>query len=112
MHEADDVERGVLALRARHYAVVLLHVVAPSELEPRRALRHGVLRDVESDAVHAIRLGRAAFAAYRTVLDAHLATLRAVADRTRSLYARLVVGTSVGDFVTGELARLGLVRRR
>jgi len=45
-------------------------------------------------------------------VEAHLAALRALADRTRSLYARLVAGSSVGDFVTGELARRGLVRRR
>jgi hypothetical protein len=112
MGEVDDVARGVLALRARRFAVVLAHVVAPSELDPRRGLRHGVLRDAESDAVHAIRLTRAAIAEYRAVVAAHLAALRALADRTRSLYARLVAGTSVGDFVTGDLARLGLVRRR
>ena len=112
MTEVADVERGVLALRARRFAVVLVHVVAPSELDPERGLRHGVLRDAESGAEHAIRLTRAALAEYRAVVEAHLAALRALAARTRSLYARLVAGSSVGDFVTGDLARLGLVRRR
>ena len=111
MSEVEDLERGVRALRARRFAVVLAHVVAPSELDPR-SLRHGVLRDAESDAVHAIRLTRAAIAEYRAVVAAHLAALRSLADRTRSLYGRLVAGTSVGDFVTGDLARLGFVRRR
>jgi uncharacterized protein (DUF58 family) len=111
MTEVADVERGVLALRARRFAVVLVHVVAPSELDPER-LRHGVMRDAESDAELAIRLTRAAVAEYRTVVAAHLAALRAFAERTRSLYARLVAGSSVADFVTGDLARLGLVRRR
>src|SRR5262249_28255881 len=72
MAEPDDVERGVLALRARRFAVVLLHVVAPGELDPRRTLRHGVLRDAESDAVHAIRLTRAALSEYRGLVAAHL----------------------------------------
>jgi uncharacterized protein (DUF58 family) len=112
MSEVEDIERGVLALRARRFAVVLAHVVAPAELDPQRGLRHGVLRDAESGAEHAIRLTRAAVAEYRVVVEAHLAALRALADRTRSLYARLVAGSNVGDFVTGELARLGLVRRR
>lgn len=112
MSEVEDIERGVLALRARRFEVVLAHVVAPSELDPRRGLRHGVLRDAESGAVHAIRLTRAAIAEYRAAVEAHLAALKALADRTRSLYARLVAGTSVADFVTGDLARLGLVRRR
>jgi uncharacterized protein (DUF58 family) len=112
MTEVEEIERGVLALRARRFAVVLAHVVAPSELDPERGLRHGVLRDAESDAEHAIRLTRAAVAEYRAVVEAHLAALRALAERTRSLYARLVAGSSVADFVTGDLARLGLVRRR
>jgi len=112
MSEVDDVERGVLALRARRFAVVLVHVVAPSELDPARRLRHGVLRDAETGAEHAIRLTRAAIAEYRAVVETHLAALRALAERTRSLYARLLAGSSVGDFVTGDLARLGLVRRR
>ena len=112
MSEVADVERGVRALRARRFAVVLAHVVAPSELDPGRALRHGMLRDAESDEVHAIRLSRAAIAEYRTVVKDHLAGLRDLAVRTGSVYARLVAGTSVADFVTGDLARLGLVRRR
>jgi uncharacterized protein (DUF58 family) len=112
MSEVADVERGVLALRARRFAVVLLHVVAPGELDPRRALRHGVLRDAESEAVLPIRLTRAAMAEYQALLAEHLEALGALANRTRSLYARLVAGSSVGDFVTVELARLGLVRRR
>ena len=112
MSEIADIERGVLALRARRFAVLLAHVVAPGELDPRRGLRHGVLRDAESDAVLPIRLTRAAIAEYQAVLQEHLAALRALADRTRSLYARLVAGASVGDFVTGDLARLGFVRRR
>jgi hypothetical protein len=112
MDDAAEIERGVVALRTRRFAVVLLHVVAPSELEPRRALRHGFLRDAESGALHSLRLSRAAFAQYGALLAAHLSALRALADRTESTYVRLVAGTSVAAFVTGELARVGLVHRR
>jgi uncharacterized protein (DUF58 family) len=112
MSEVADLERGVRALRARRFAVILAQVVAPGELDPGRTLRHGVLRDAESDDVHAIRLTRAALAEYRTVVEEHLAALRALAARTGSVYGRLVAGTSVADFITGDLARLGLVRRR
>jgi uncharacterized protein (DUF58 family) len=112
MAEPEGVERGVVALRARRFAVVLVHVVAPSELDPRRRLPHGILRDAESGEEHAIGLTSAAVAEYRRLVDAHLAALRALARRTRSHYARLVAGQAVRDLVTGELARLGLVRRR
>jgi hypothetical protein len=75
MSEVADLERGVRALRARRFAVILAQVVAPGELDPGRTLRHGVLRDAESDDVHAIRLTRAALAEYRTVVEEHLAAL-------------------------------------
>lgn len=112
MGEAAEIERGLAALRERRFAVVLVHVVAPSELDPRRALRHGVLRDVESGDVLAIRPTRAALREYRAVLDAHLEALRALAARTGSVYARHVAGEPIEALVTGELARLGVVGRR
>lgn len=105
-----DVERGVLALRARGFDVVLLHVIGRGELEPDFGA--GLLLDVESGATHAIALDAGVRARYRALLDAHLVALAALAVRTGTVYARLATGTDVRSFVTGELARLGVVRRR
>ena len=110
MAEPASVERGVLALRARRYEVVLLQVIGRGELEPEVA--GGVLEDVESGARHPIAVTPAVRTRYRTLLAAHLAALGAVAERTRTTYARLSSDASVAEFVTVELGRLGLVRRR
>jgi len=110
MMAPEEVERGVLALRARRYDVALLHVIAPEELEP--AFARGVLVDVESSATRPMVLTRAALARYQAVLHDHLGALAAIAERTRTLYARVVTGASLEAFVRGELGRLGLVRRR
>ncbi len=112
MMEPAEVERGLHALRARRYDVLLLHVLGAGELEPAREFTHGILRDVESGATHPIRLTRAARARYTALLEAHLEALRGIAERTETPYARLVTGAAVDAFVTTELARLGVVRRR
>ena len=49
---------------------------------------------------------------YRTLLDAHFAALAQLAMTTGAGYARIAADVDVGSAVTGELARLGLVRRR
>jgi uncharacterized protein (DUF58 family) len=107
-----EVERGVQALRARRYEVHLLHVIGRGELEPERDFTRALLTDVESDAVHPVTLTPAAQARYRALLEAHLEALAALADRTSTTYARLVTDGDVGAFVTVELARRGLIRRR
>jgi hypothetical protein len=71
-----------------------------------------VLRDVESGATHPIALTRAALERYEALLAGHLAALEALARRTETTYARMTTASTVGEFVTGELARVGVVRRR
>lgn len=112
MMDPAAVERGVLALQARRFEVHLLHVIGASELEPAAGFTRGVLVDVESGATRPLVLDAAVAERYREVLDGHLAALRAVAERTRSAYARYVAGTDLATFVTGELGATGLVRRR
>jgi len=110
MMDPARLERGVLALRARRWEVVLLQVVGARELEPD--FSGGVLKDVESGATHPVALTAAIRRRYQALLVDHLAALGAVAERTRAVYARLVAGARVDEFVAGELGRLGLVRRR
>ncbi|TMA57908.1 MAG: DUF58 domain-containing protein [Deltaproteobacteria bacterium] len=112
MTDPTDLERGVLALRSRGYGVVLLHVIGAGELEPAREFRHGVLRDVESGGTHPIALTRSALERYGALLAGHLAALEAVATRAEATYARMSTASNVGEFVTGELGRVGVVRRR
>jgi hypothetical protein len=109
--DAAELEPGVLALRARRYDVVLLHVIGPGELDPTRDFTSALLRDVESGDTHPVRLTASARTRYAALLDAHLAALGALAVRTGAAYARLVAGTPVAAFVTGDLARQGVVRR-
>ena len=112
MTDPAELERGLLALRARGYGVVLLHVIGAGELEPGRVFRHGVLRDVESGATHPIALTRTALERYRALLAGHLEALQALATRAQATYARLSTDSTVTEFVTGELVRAGVVRRR
>src|SRR5438552_1872293 len=112
MAEPAEIERGLLALRARRYDVILLQVVGRAELEPERDFSGGLLRDVESGETHPMVLGADALARYRALLDAHLTALAALAARFEATYARLVTGASVPDFVAVDLARLGVVKRR
>jgi uncharacterized protein (DUF58 family) len=112
MMDPAEVERGVLALQARRFEVHLLHVVGASELDPAGSFTRGVLVDVESGATRPMILTAAVAARYREVLERHLAALRAVAERTHCAYSRFVAGSDLAAFVTGDLARTGLVRRR
>jgi uncharacterized protein (DUF58 family) len=112
MTEPGDIERGVQALRARRYDVLVLQVIARGELTPERDFTHGMLHDVESGARHPVMLGTVAVARYRELLAAHLDSLQAIAERNHTTYARMVSDAGVEDFVMGELARLGVVRRR
>jgi hypothetical protein len=100
-----------LARCARRHAVVLLQVLGAGELDPARDFAHGVrgrrVRCNASDRAHVDVRRR-----YDALLADHLAAVEAAARRHSVPYARLVTGTPVPDFVTGPLARLGLVRRR
>ena len=112
MMDPAEVERGLHALRMRRYQVLLLHVVGPGELEPGREFSRGLLEDVESGATRPVVLTPAVLARYRETLDQHLGALEALADRSETVYARLVSDASVAEFVTVELPRLGVIRRR
>jgi len=67
---------------------------------------------VESGATRPVVLTPAVLARYRETLDQHLGALEALADRSETVYARLVSDASVAEFVTVELPRLGVIRRR
>jgi uncharacterized protein (DUF58 family) len=112
MTDPSAVERAILALQARRFEVHLLHVIGASELDPTDRFTRGILVDVESGATHPMVLTTTVVARYQEVLEAHLTALRAVAERTRCTYARHLAGSDLADFVTGELPRTGLVRRR
>ena len=112
MTDPADVERGVLALQARRFEVHLLHVVGASEMDPASRFTRGVLVDVESGATRPMIITATVAERYREVLERHLAALRAVAERTRCNYSRYVAGDDLAAFITGDLARTGLVRRR
>ena len=112
MAEPAEIERGLLALRARGYDFVLVQVIGRAELEPERDFAGGLLRDVESGERHPVVLDADALARYRALLAAHLDALAGLAARLQATYARLVTGASVRDFVAVELARLGVVKRR
>jgi len=112
MMERAQVERGVLALRARRSEVLLLHVIGAGELDPGREFTRGVLTDVETGATHPIVLTPAARARYRELLAEHLGALAALAERTGAVYARLATDASVREFLSVELPRLGVLGRR
>ncbi len=110
--EPDAIEHGVRVLRAHGFETHLLQVIGPGELDPTREFSRAVLADVESGARRAIALTDANLALYREALTAHLDALRAIADRHRATYVRLVAGTDVITLLTGDLARAGVIRRR
>ncbi len=112
MMDPGEIERGVEALRARRWEVLLLHVLGRGELEPARDFSRGVLADVESRATRPIELTAAVLASYAAVLDEHLRALEALAERTRSVYARLITDASLAELLTVELPRRGIIRRR
>jgi len=112
MEDPLEIQRGLLALRARRWDVLLLHVIGSAELEPERDFSGGLLRDVESGETHPVVLRADTLARYRALLAAHLEALALLAARFQATYARLVTGASVRDFVAVELARLGVVKRR
>jgi hypothetical protein len=112
MADPDDVARGVAALRARRYEVVLVQVLGRGDVDPAREFSAGVLADAESGATHPVVLTTATLARYRALLDGHVAALAAAAERAGAVHARLVTGDSVRDFVALELRRLRVVRRR
>ena len=87
-------------------------MIDPGELDPGRELTSGVLADVETGATHAVALTPAVRARYAELLAAHLGALETLAERNGAVYARLASDASVRDFLTLELPRRGILRRR
>lgn len=112
MEEAAEIERGVLALRSRGWAVVLLRVIGAGERDPTLALTDGVLCDVESGTTHPVALTPDALACYHDLLERHTASLAELAARSGTVFASMDAPGDPIAFVTGELARRGVVRRR
>jgi uncharacterized protein (DUF58 family) len=112
MTEPGALDRGVQALRARGWELALLHVIGREELEPGRDFTRALVEDAETGETHPVALTTDVRARYQAVLAEHLAALARIADAGGALYARLPTDGSVADFVAGDLARLGLVRRR
>lgn len=112
MEASEDIERGVVALRSRGWAVVLLRVIGAGERDPTRALGDGMLRDVETGATHPVALTPATLARYDDLLAAHTGRLAELAARSGTVFASMEAPGDAIDFVTGELARRGVVRRR
>lgn len=110
--EPAELEPGVAGLRSRGYAVYLLQLLGPSVIDPARALRGGELVDVESGETHAVALTPDVVARYGELLAAHRDALHGLALRQRAVFASLVSDVPVERLVTGELARMGLVRAR
>ena len=110
--EPAALEPGVQALRARRHEVVLLQVIGRGELDPLVEPGVAELRDVESGALYAIACTDAVRARYRALVAEHEASLRQLAIRNEARWARLTSDADVATFVTDDLARLGLVRRR
>jgi len=112
MAEVPAIEPGVAALRSRNHDVHLIQIVGQGELDPTRDFASGVLRDVESGATHAVQLTPASLASYASLLEEHFAALTRLATATGASYLRVTSDVAAADIVTGDLARLGLVRRR
>ncbi|HEV7735258.1 MAG TPA: DUF58 domain-containing protein [Candidatus Binatia bacterium] len=109
--EPASLEPGLAALHARGFAVHLLQVLGRSEWEPS-AHAGGSFEDAESGAVHTVACTPTVLARYHELLEQHQMALAAVASRTGATHACLLTDTPVHAFVTGELARRGLVRPR
>jgi uncharacterized protein (DUF58 family) len=112
MSEPVEIEPGVRALAARGYELHLLQVLAAGERDPSKHFSRGLLRDVESGASHPMVVTPGTRTRYQALLAAHLTALAELAARAGAGYARLATDEAVESFVAGELARLGLVRRR
>lgn len=111
MMEPAAVERGIEALKARRFEVVLLQILGRSELEPERAWRQAVLEDAESGARHPMALTAATRARYQRLLQGHLDALGTLADRAQAAYATTTSDTPTATLVTALAAR-GVLRRR
>jgi uncharacterized protein (DUF58 family) len=110
--EPPALEPGVAALRRRGYAVYLLQMLGPSEIEPARALASGELVDAESGERHAVSLDADVLARYGALLGAHQDALRALAARHRATWASFASDTPALEIAMHDLVRLDLVRAR
>jgi len=112
MFEPATIADGLAALAARRIRVVFVQVLGRTEVEPERLPDGALLADVESGAEHAIVRDAAACRAFRALLDAHTAALADAVARVGGRFVRLVADEDVATFVTGALARAGVIRRQ
>ena len=105
----DGVSSAIDALRSRLADVVVLHVVAPDELEPSLAGEVELI-DAESGDTSELGISLATLSAYRARFDSWL-NARESECRARGLrYARMTSDTPLSTAVLSDLRRIGLLK--
>lgn len=102
-------ETGIRQLLASRNEVVVLHLLAPDELDPVAA-EEVRLVDRETGRTVEVRLDRAAIDGYRKRLGSWCAAIEAVCARNGVRYERISTATPVVQAVLEQLTRGGVLR--
>ncbi|MBI2941746.1 MAG: DUF58 domain-containing protein [Chloroflexi bacterium] len=102
-------EPGIHRLLAHRHEVVVLHVLAPAELDPPSA-EEVRLVDRETGRAVEVRLDRAALDRYRQRLHQWLAAIETLCARLGIRYQRLPTTMPLAQVVLDRLASGGIVR--
>ncbi|MBC8140115.1 MAG: DUF58 domain-containing protein [Armatimonadetes bacterium] len=102
-------EKGVKALLARRFQVVLLHVLSPEEMNPTLS---GDLRlvDSETGAVRDVSITPDLIVRYKAALQSFCDRMEAVAAKYGMEYIRTTTDTPVEELLLSTLRRSGLLR--
>ena len=102
-------EKGVKALLARRFQVVLLHVLSPEETNPTLS---GDLRlvDSETGAVRDVTVTPDLLVRYKAALESFCERMEAVAAKYGMEYLRTTTDTPVEELLLSTLRRSGLLR--
>jgi uncharacterized protein (DUF58 family) len=102
-------ERGVRALMARRFQVVLLQILDPDEVEPNLV---GDLRlvDAETGEAREISVTPAMLSHYKESFDRFCATLAELSLKQGMDYIRVTTDTNVEDLILKTLRDAGLLR--
>lgn len=102
-------EKGVKALLARRFQVVLLHVLSPEEMNPTLS---GDLRlvDSETGAVRDVSITPDLLVRYKAALESFCGRMEAVAAKYGMEYLRTTTDTPVEELLLSTLRRSGLLR--
>jgi len=102
-------EKGVKALLARRFQVVLLHVLSPEEISPTLS---GDLRlvDSETGAVRDVSITPDLIVRYKAALQSFCERMEAVAAKYGMEYIRTTTDTPVEELLLSTLRRSGLLR--